>query len=256
VEIDWGDGDYARIAATLMPAAEVLLDAVGVAAGEALADVGCGTGNVALAAAARGAVATGVDTSARLLELARARAAGEGAEARFVLGDAGALPLPDAGFDVAASAFGVIFAPDPARALAEMVRVVRPEGRVALTSWTSSGAIFEAGRALRQALPQDDPPSPPPRWDDAGWIADRLADAGARDVRATTAEIAFAAESPAAWMAGEEEHHPAWRAARRALGARRWEEVARRMLAALEDGNEDPSAFRATSGYLVVVARR
>jgi hypothetical protein len=58
--IDWGEGDYARTAAVLAPAAEALVEATGVAPGERVLDVGCGTGNAALAAAARGARATGV----------------------------------------------------------------------------------------------------------------------------------------------------------------------------------------------------
>ena len=153
MELDWGDGDYALIAAALAPTAEVLVDAAEVAAGQEVADIACGTGNVALAAAARGAAATGVDGSAPLVEQARRRAAAAGLAARFLQGDAGSLPLLDGAFDAAVSAFGVIFAPDPARALAEMVRVTRPGGVVALTSWASEGPICEAGGALRDALP-------------------------------------------------------------------------------------------------------
>jgi hypothetical protein len=66
--IDWGEGDYARTAAVLAPAAEALVEATGVAPGERVLDVGCGTGNAALAAAARGARATGVDPAERLLD--------------------------------------------------------------------------------------------------------------------------------------------------------------------------------------------
>jgi ubiquinone/menaquinone biosynthesis C-methylase UbiE len=84
-----------------------------------------------------------------------------------VTGDAGALPLPDAAFDATVSAFGVIFAPAPARALAEMMRVTRPGGVIALTSWAAEGAIFEAGRALCEALPAGEGDGPPPRWEDA-----------------------------------------------------------------------------------------
>jgi SAM-dependent methyltransferase len=254
VEVDWGDGDYARIATTLVPAAEVLLDAAGAKPGSTLLDVGCGTGNVALAAAARGLDATGVDPATGLIELARDRATREGADARFIVGEAASLPLPDAAFDAVVSAFGVIFAPDPSRAVAEMLRVTRPAGVLALSSWLATGAVFEAGQALREALPAGD--QPPPRWDDAGWVRNILEGAGARDVSIGTAEIAFTAASPEAWLAEQVEYHPAWRAASRALapGARlsaRSEAIAR-----LEGGNEDDGAFRATSAYMVAVARR
>ena len=256
MEIDWGDGDYGLIAAALAPTAEVLLDAVRAGQGQTLLDVACGTGNVALAAAARGAAATGVDASAPLVEQARERAAAAGLEARFLEGDAGSLPVPDGAFDAAASAFGVIFAPDPARALAEMLRVTRPGGLVALTSWTAEGAIFEAGRILGEAIPAGDGAGPPPRWDDAGWVREALERAGGRDVRIEAAQIAFSAASPATWLAEQEARHPAWRRGLRTLGPEAVEKVRARMLAALGEGNEDPAAFRATSGYLVAVAGR
>jgi SAM-dependent methyltransferase len=255
VAFDWADGDYGRTAAQLAPAAEVLLDAAGVGPGHAVADIACGTGNVALAAVRRGAAATGVDASERLVAQARERAAAEGVAARFLVGDAMDLPLPEAGVDAALSAFGVIFAPDSGRALAEMVRVTRPGGVVALTSWLPGGAVAAAGRLLVDALwPGGD--APRPRWDDVGWVTARLAEAGGRDAGAATAEMSFTAHSPEAWLAEHEEHHPAWRAGPRELGPDRWRELRGAMLAGLRDGNEDPAAFRATSGYLVVTARR
>lgn len=253
MELDWGDGDYARTAALLAPTAEVLLDAVAPGPGMTLLDVACGTGNVALAAAARGAVVTGVDASPRLVEAARARAAREGADARFLVGDAGALPTPDAAFDATVSAFGVIFADDPAAAAGEMLRATRPGGCVALTSWRASGPIFAAGRILRESLPAGE--GPPARWDDPAWVRALLEAQGTRDVRIEEEAIAFTAASPESWLAEQEEHHPAWRGARAARGAG-WAAPRGRMLAALEEGNEDPAAFRATSEYLVVVARR
>lgn len=254
MEVDWGDGDYARTAAALMPAATALLDAVRPAPGSALLDVGCGTGNVALAAAGRGIEATGVDPSPRLVDLARARAARERRDARFLVGEAGDLPLPDGSFDAVVSVFGVIFAPDPAAAAGEMLRVSRPGGTVALTSWLAEGPLADVGRILRGAVLHDE--GPIARWDDPDWSRALLAGAGARDVAVRTEQISFAAASPEAWVAGEEEHHPGWRAIRRELGPAAWAGVRGRALARLADGNEDPGAFRVTSAYLVVTARR
>ena len=254
VRIDWDDGDYSLIAAGLAPAAEVLLDAAAVGPGQRVLDVGCGTGNVAMAAAARGASATGGDPAPGRRGRARARAAAAGADAAFLVGDAGGLPVPDGGFDASLSAFGAIFAPDPARAVGEMLRATRPGGVVAMTSWTASGAIFAAGHILRGAFPE--PEDPPPRWEDAAWVEGLLAAAGAREVRSSTAELGFRADSPEAWLAEQVAFHPAWRAARGWLEAERWDDVRGRMLAALAEGNEDASAFLATSGYLVTVARR
>jgi ubiquinone/menaquinone biosynthesis C-methylase UbiE len=91
-------------------------------------DVGCGTGNAALLAPARGATVTGVDPAARLLDVARARAIDHGLDITFSLGEAAALPIQSGSVDVLLSVFGVIFAPDPVTAAAEMARVTAPHG--------------------------------------------------------------------------------------------------------------------------------
>jgi hypothetical protein len=89
-----------------------------------------------------------------------------------------------------------------------------------------------------------------------GWLADRLTEAGAAAVDIEPVEIAFTAASPDARLAEQGAHHPAWRAARRALGPGAWRQVRAKSLAALADGNEEPGGFRTTSRYLVVTARR
>jgi SAM-dependent methyltransferase len=90
---------------------------------------------VALIAARRGAEVTGVDIAPGQLEKARAAADAAGLAIRFDEGDAEALPYEDASFDAAASAFGMIFAPDHQRAAHELTRVCRTGARVAITSW-------------------------------------------------------------------------------------------------------------------------
>jgi 2-polyprenyl-3-methyl-5-hydroxy-6-metoxy-1,4-benzoquinol methylase len=75
--MDWSLGHYEHTAAQLMPAARVVVDRAAPAEGERVVDVGCGTGNAALLAAARGARVTGVDPAARLLEVAREQAAAQ-----------------------------------------------------------------------------------------------------------------------------------------------------------------------------------
>lgn len=98
-------------------------------------DVGCGTGRLTLELARRvgpdGAV-VGVDFCPAMLERAReyVRRSPHGGSVRFVTGDADALPFADAGFDCAVMGFALRAVPDPERALAEMVRVVKPGGRV------------------------------------------------------------------------------------------------------------------------------
>jgi ubiquinone/menaquinone biosynthesis C-methylase UbiE len=73
---------------------------------------------------------TGVDPAERLLELARADDAARGLGVEFLLGEAGALPIPDRRFDIVVSVFGVVFAPDAAAAVAEMTRVTDTRRRI------------------------------------------------------------------------------------------------------------------------------
>ena len=253
-ELDWGDGDYDRTARTLAPAAPIALDAAGVSAGDRVLDVACGTGNAALAAAGRGATAVGVDAAADLVELATRRGQGLDGDVRFVVGDVLDLPVEDASFDAVVSVFGVIFAPDPGRAAAEVLRAVRPGGRIALTSWVPDGPIDAIGRLLWSAVSA--PPSDPPRWGDAAWAAQLLTRHGARDVGVAEHGLAFTGASPSAWFAEEEEHHPVWRWCRRQTAPERWAALRDESAELLADANEDPRGFRTTSRYLVITATR
>ena len=85
--------------------------AASLAAGDRVLDLGCGTGNAALLAADQGARVTGVDPASRLLDVARYRAADDGKQIEFVVGDAASLPVEDASVDVVVSVFAVIFTP-------------------------------------------------------------------------------------------------------------------------------------------------
>ena len=104
--------------------------------GERVLDVGCGTGSFArrLAEHFEDIAITGVDVSAGMLAEARRKTAGA-PNARFVQASAEALPFPDASFDVVVSASALHYVPDPARALRETARVLRPGGRLALLDW-------------------------------------------------------------------------------------------------------------------------
>jgi SAM-dependent methyltransferase len=255
-ELDWGDGEYARTAAVLEPAAGDVVATARVGAGDWVLDVACGTGNAALAAASRGASVVGVDLSAQLVDMARARAVlARAGDATFLVGDAGNLPVEAGAFDVAVSVFGVIFAPDPAAAVGQMLSALRPGGTLVIASWLGRGPVNDAGLLLREALPAPDDPVPA-RWDDPAWVADLLGRAGAREVVQHEAGLSFAADSPEAWFAEQEEFHPVWRWARRMLPAERWDALRADTVAALRAGSDDPAAFRARGPYLVTRALR
>src|SRR5690349_18372617 len=161
--MDWSVGNYERTAGQLLPAAEELIEVAAPREREHVVDVGCGTGNAALLAAARGAHVTGVDPAPRLLEVARERAAADGLEATFVTGDAAAVPLPDGDADAVLSCFGVIFAPDPEAAGAELARVTAERGRIVLTAWIPGGTVSAAVRIAREASGPA-PDGPPFAW--------------------------------------------------------------------------------------------
>ena len=137
----WASGDYAVIGTTLQIVGESLCEAVDVAAGERVLDVAAGNGNASLAAARRGCDVTATDYVESLLERARRRADADGLPLITQVADAEDLPFDDASFDVVLSTVGVMFTPNPERAAAELLRVVRPSGRIGLVSWTPDGFI-------------------------------------------------------------------------------------------------------------------
>jgi SAM-dependent methyltransferase len=139
----WGAAPFERIAAEITDVHADLVDRLAPTPGERLLDVACGTGGVAELAAARGADVTGSDFAPELVEIARRRATERGLAIRYDVGDAEALPYEDASFDVVASCFGVMFAPDQERAAAELARVCRPGGRLGLACWSPDGRIAE-----------------------------------------------------------------------------------------------------------------
>lgn len=184
----WSSGDYNRVAALTVPVSETLVADAGIGAGHAVLDVATGTGHAALASARRGARTTGLDYVPELLAIARRRAAAEQLELELVEGPAEELPFPDATFDVVVSAIGVMFSADHERAAAELVRVTRPGGRIALASWTASG--FVGGMLAivgRHATPPPGARSPL-RWGDEDEVAGMLG-GGVTDVSSRTAVV-------------------------------------------------------------------
>jgi len=110
--------------------AEGFVARMGLESGARVLDIACGTGNVTIPLARRGARVTGLDMMPHLLEEARARADRAGLRIRFDEGFAEGLPYADGSFDVVVSMFGIMFSPLPAIVVAEMARVLTPGGRL------------------------------------------------------------------------------------------------------------------------------
>jgi ubiquinone/menaquinone biosynthesis C-methylase UbiE len=135
----WATGDFAVIAWNTVFPCELMCEAVDLRAGQRVLDVATGSGNAALSAARRRCDALGIDYVPALVEMARERAALERLPARFEVGDCEAIPCADHAFDVVLSVFGSMFAPDPQKAAAELLRVCRPGGKIGMANWTPDG---------------------------------------------------------------------------------------------------------------------
>jgi ubiquinone/menaquinone biosynthesis C-methylase UbiE len=149
----WASGDFHAVAARIVLVAEQLCDTADLHAGWRVLDVATGSGNAAIAAARLGCRAVGIDYVPSLLERGRLRADAEGLDVELLEGDAEALPFPEASFDAVTTVFGSMFAPDHAQAAAELLRVCRPGGTIALASWTPEGFIGELFRTVAAHVP-------------------------------------------------------------------------------------------------------
>jgi ubiquinone/menaquinone biosynthesis C-methylase UbiE len=174
----WMAGDFGQIAKYTEAAASVFIERLHLASGSDLLDVACGTGNLAIPAARLGANVVGVDIATNLLEQARGRAASEGLKAEFLEGDVEKLPFPDARFDAVVSMFGAMFAPRPALAAAEMVRVCRPDGLIAMANWTPGGFVGENFAITARYLPPPENLEPPVLWGKEEVVRERFAKLG------------------------------------------------------------------------------
>jgi ubiquinone/menaquinone biosynthesis C-methylase UbiE len=160
----WTSGDFPKMGVELAIAGEFLCEAVPVYAGDRVLDIGTASGNTALSAARRRATVTAIDLVPSLLERGRLRASAEGLAIDFQDGDAMALSFPDASFDIVMSTFGAIFAPDADKTAAEMARVCRSSGKIALAAWTPDGMLGRLFQLLARYAPAELALDAPVEW--------------------------------------------------------------------------------------------
>lgn len=171
----WMAGDFDKIAQVIAADEAEFIKRLQIAPGARVLDVACGTGNLSLPAAQAGAIVTGVDIAPNLLATALTRARAEGAQIRFDEGDAESLPYAEAAFDEVVTMFGAMFAPQPELVAAELARVCRRGGRVAMANWTPSGFIGQMFKTTGWHVTP--PPMPSPLlWGDETTVRERLRD--------------------------------------------------------------------------------
>jgi SAM-dependent methyltransferase len=156
-----GGGDYDNISRGIADSIAHCVLRLDPQPGERILDLATGTGWTSRAVARAGAKVTGVDISGELLAAAAARARAENLDIRYDLGDAERLPYADGEFDAVISTCGVMFASRPESAAAELARVCRNGGRIALTTWLSDSNLFKMFMVMKPYMPPPPTPAPP-----------------------------------------------------------------------------------------------
>jgi ubiquinone/menaquinone biosynthesis C-methylase UbiE len=171
----WESGDFGQIAHSIENVAEEFMTHQPLVCGVRVLDVACGTGNLAIIAARNGCKVSGIDIASNLIAQARTRAAKAKLNIDFKEADAEASPFDAEEFDLVVSMFGVMFTPRPEVAIAELQRVTKPGGQIALANWTPEGFIGKMFKVFKAHLPP--PPSGVPSpmgWGDEATVRERL----------------------------------------------------------------------------------
>jgi ubiquinone/menaquinone biosynthesis C-methylase UbiE len=208
----WEAGNWDRFSRMMESSSAEFLDRVQVPTGAKLLDVACGSGGLCLMAARAGVKdINGVDLASNNIDAAKERAAAENLNITFQQGDAEALPFPDASFDYVTTIFGAMFAPRPEVAAAELLRVCRPGGTIAMGNWTPTGFV---GQMFKTVAKHNPPPAgipSPLMWGTEDAVRQRFGN-GVATLSATPVIFnrAHANLGPAEWQALRSELIELW----------------------------------------------
>lgn len=252
----WSGGNYPQIAARFEGIAQEMVEAVATGPGIALLDVATGTGNVALAAARQGAEVTGVDVTPRMLQLAAERSHASGVPVTWVEAEASDLPLDSGTFDVVTSCMGVIFAPDPPGAAAELARVLRPGGNLVLASWIPDRQRDRIVEPIRRRFSPPDGAPDPDDWGRPDVVTALLKGAGFADVKTAERPFSWAFSDADSAVAFFSENSPLHAAALAALPDAERAVVREELRDAIADQAGHEIAVSIDSPWMLVTATR
>jgi SAM-dependent methyltransferase len=243
VRAGWDRDGHQPLLRQLEPAAELLADLALVASGTGVLDAAAGDGNVALAAARRGAEVDACDLAPRMVERGKARCPA----VSWRVADVQQLPYDDGEFDTVISSFGAHLAPNPAEAAGELVRVARPGGFVALTAWIPRGLPGRMDELVERFIPLPDGVPRPDRWGVEDVVRRRLGPL-LEDLQLRTRTLPLRFDSPGAAFEALLRADPLDEQDREAL-RHRFERL-------LGSCNNRPPAVEIDARYLVAVGRR
>lgn len=252
----WSQGDYAAVARLLEPSAIKLAEASHISPGMKVLDVAAGNGNFALAAAERGARVTACDLTPRMIELGRARSEAAGHDVEWVRGDAEQLPFADESYDLVATVFGAMFAPQPDAVASELFRVCRDDGLVAMASYGWDGFLGSMSSLFaRYSTPLPIELPSPFEWGDPDVVRRRFAGlAGGVEIQPDTLIMGFGSVDEG-WEFWERTNAPTI-ALKFTLPPERYAEFRLDARKLMEEMNASGESLELSSSYVNVLARR
>ena len=253
----WAQGDYPEVATRIASAADALVDACGIGAGTTVLDVAAGNGNVAVAAAKRGARVIASDITPELVAAGRERSEREGLDIEWREADAEELPFEDDQFDVVTSCFGAIFAPRAERTAGELVRVAKPGGKVGFTAWSMEGFQGQVFKVAAQYMPpQPEGVDSPLSWGVEATARERFGKyASAVEVQTGTVHWEF--DSVDEWEEWSETKVPPIVVAKQMLPDEVFKKMREESVAVAQRFNQaEDGSMRLESEYLLIVATK
>jgi len=254
----WSSGDFPSAAQQIAEVGETTVDRAGIGSDDAVLDVACGAGNATIPAAKSAARTVGLDITPELIEAGKKFAAHAGVEIDWVEGDAQDLPFDDASFDVVLSVFGCMFAPDHAKAAAELARVLKPGGRMVVAAWRPEGNIARMFGTIAQHMPP--PPEgfqPPPLWGSEEHVRE-IFDGTGVELEFEPTTVDFTADSADEFFAEFERDLPPIVMARKGLEPQgKWEPLRSDLRQMYDETNEaGDGSFRAPQEYVLIKGRK